>query len=66
MGFAQRFARALNPSYASAPSEQLPLMTRSDIRRGTALALLLAIVTLGLVGLILIAAKATEREHRKW
>jgi hypothetical protein len=30
------------------------------------LALLLAPVTLGLVGLILIAADATEREHRKW
>jgi hypothetical protein len=30
------------------------------------LALLLAAVTLGLIGLILIAADATEREHRKW
>jgi ribosomal protein L7Ae-like RNA K-turn-binding protein len=30
------------------------------------LALLLAAVTHGLVGLILIAADATEREHRKW
>jgi hypothetical protein len=30
------------------------------------LALLLATVTLGLVGLILIAADATERERHKW
>jgi hypothetical protein len=30
------------------------------------LALLLAEVTLGLIGLILIAADAIEREHRKW
>jgi len=30
------------------------------------LALLLAAVTLGLDGLFLIAADATEREHRKW
>jgi len=30
------------------------------------LALLLAAVTLGLIGLILIAADAAEREHRKW
>ncbi|MGB8896211.1 MAG: hypothetical protein WCD13_18180 [Pseudolabrys sp.] len=30
------------------------------------LAQLLAAVTLGLVCLILIAADATEREHRKW
>jgi hypothetical protein len=30
------------------------------------LALLLAAVTLGLVGLILIAADATEREHHEW
>jgi hypothetical protein len=33
---------------------------------GTALALLLAAVTLGLVGLILFVADAAEREHRKW
>ena len=43
-----------------------PLLIQSDIRLGTALALLLAAVTLGLVVLILIAADATEREHRKW
>jgi hypothetical protein len=30
------------------------------------LALLLVAVTLGLIGLILIAADAAEREHRKW
>jgi hypothetical protein len=30
------------------------------------LALLLAAITLGLIGLILIAADATEREHGKW
>jgi hypothetical protein len=36
------------------------------MRRGKALALLLAAVTLGLVGLMLIAADVTEREHRKW
>jgi len=39
---------------------------KTDIRRGTALALLLAAVTLGLVGLFLIAANATAREHRRW
>jgi hypothetical protein len=33
---------------------------------GTALALLLAAVMLGLVCLILIAADAVEREGRKW
>ena len=33
---------------------------------GIALALLLAAVTLGLVCLILNAADAAEREHRKW
>ena len=30
------------------------------------MALLLAAVTLGLIGLILIAADAAEREHREW
>jgi hypothetical protein len=30
------------------------------------LALLLAAITGGVVGLILIVADATEREHRKW
>jgi hypothetical protein len=30
------------------------------------LALLLAAITLGLFGLILIAADATEREYREW
>jgi hypothetical protein len=30
------------------------------------LALLLAAITGGVVGLILIAADATDREHRKW
>jgi hypothetical protein len=29
-------------------------------------ALMLAAITRGVVGLILIAANATEREHRKW
>jgi hypothetical protein len=33
---------------------------------GTALALLPAAVTLGLVGLILIVSDAVERERRKW
>ena len=32
----------------------------------TAVALPLAAVTLGLIFLILIAADASEREHRKW
>ena len=30
------------------------------------MALLLAAITRGVVGLILIVADATEREHRKW
>jgi ribosomal protein L7Ae-like RNA K-turn-binding protein len=33
---------------------------------GYSVALLLAAITRGVVGLILIAADATEREHRKW
>ena len=37
-----------------------------DVRRGTALALLLAAITHDLIGLILIVADATECEHRKW
>jgi hypothetical protein len=44
-------------------------MSASDPKRtltGTALALLLAAITRGVVGLIRIAADATEREHRKW
>ena len=45
---------------------RLSAKPKADIRRRTALALLLAAVTLGLVGLILIAADATECEHRKW
>ena len=42
------------------------LLAQGDVRRGTALALLLAAITHGLIGLILIVAGATEREHRKW
>jgi hypothetical protein len=38
---------------------------KADIRP-VALARLLAAVTHGLFGLILIAADATEREHREW
>jgi hypothetical protein len=43
-------------------------MSANDLKRtfGGVHALLLAAVTLGLFGLILIAADATEREHREW
>jgi len=41
-------------------------MTQGRHLTATALALLLAAITRGVVGLILIAADATEREHRKW